>query len=280
MPARWDSTASQNKGITDPTATDWLDNDLAPGDIDAALTSMKTEVNAMTEFATYWGPEDNGDYEYRGFEGLSHYASGINHANTTMNPLLGWGSMFWFETDGAGGYYAYNYAVPYNYTTNPGADQIGTPGFQIPGAPVPQVCGMPKFMDTDLSLPWVAVLFTGCTPDEVLGEMVITINWEAIPNQGVMTVMPGDPSPSNPDEMAQATNLIRHLPETITNVVNDPNTKIREAAMQATTDLYDPGVSRKRAVEGSSFFDRVKKFASKIDWSLVAGAGKALLSFL
>jgi hypothetical protein len=280
FPAHWDSPNSQPLGITDPTSLFFLDNDLAPASMTEALTSMKTEVNAMAEFATYWGPEDNGDFEYRGLEAVAYTAVGSADLDYASFALQGWANMYWFEDDGLGGYQTVNYTTPFNYTTAPGGDQIGTPGFQIPGAPVPQVCELPVFTDNDMSLPWVAVLFTGASPSTVLGELIITINWEAIPNQSVLSVMPGQPSPFNPEELAQATNLIRHLPETVTNVVNDPNTKIRLAAMQSTTDLYDPAIPRKRAVEGTSFFDRVKKFASKIDWSLVAGAGKALLSFL
>lgn len=280
IPAAWDSANTQSGGLTDPSLIHW-DNSLAPSTMSEALTSMKTEVNAMTGFTTYWGPEDEGDFEYRSLEYTALAPSGkVTYAHQSNSTTLGWNLCYYVKDNGSGGTELVRYIFPWNATPSPGYSAIGEEAFTYNNGHVDYYCGLPQIEDSDLSYPWIAVLFTGTDPSTTLGELVITINWEAIPNQSIQSVITASHSSWNPNELAQAANIVRNVPETTTRMNNDPNTKIRMAAIQSTSDLYDDRVGTKHAVEGNSFFDRVKKFASKIDWSLVASAGKALLSML
>jgi hypothetical protein len=280
LPATWDSSDTGVKGLTDPTTDHWR-GDLAPAYMSEALTAMKTEVNAMTGFTTFWGPEDDGDFEYRALEFTNVNDSNQPSPGAQSNATTqGWINFTYRADDGAGGVETYKYVAPWNVAVNPYnlVREIGQSGFTDPTTG--DLCGLPMVEDADLSYPWVAILFMGTNPSVTLGELVITVNWEAIPNQSIQSVVSATHSCWNPEELAQAANLIRNVPETITEKKNDPNTKIRLAALKSTKDLYDPTIPKKRAVEGESFFDRVRRFASKIDWSLVASAGKALLSML
>lgn len=136
--------------------------------------------------------------------------------------------------------------------------------------------------------PWSFWAVTGASPTTVVGQVTHIINWEAIPITGVASVMSTTPSPANPLEIAQVSNIVPSLPPAYdpTNG-SSPETKLYTAAKKAATDLYDPSVPHKDAIEGKSWLKKAGSTAAKLasavlpfPLSMVATGASALLDSL
>jgi len=91
----------------------------------------------------------------------------------------------------------------------------------------------------------------GCVNNQTF--MIETVvNWEAIPAISIGSQFGVTPSPSNPEELAQATNVMAMVPPaSAPTMIGDMNTLAQKAALKVVPHLYD-GTDRKAAVEGKS----------------------------
>lgn len=120
------------------------------------------------------------------------------------------------------------------------------------------------FPTNDSPLPTMVYAFEGGTPATTIGEFEFFINWEAIPRPNLSSILPTRVTPSMPDELAQASNIMQVVPKTYyPSQPKMPQTAIRPTLMSSTTHLYD-GTDRKAAVTGTSLWDKIKAGASKV----------------
>lgn len=111
------------------------------------------------------------------------------------------------------------------------------------------------------SLPYIVWACNG-VPTSVaslpVGYATITINWELLP--GIVGRNFGTTiSPSNPDEVVQANNIMTLVPKATSDSPQSMGAPLQAAAAQAATHLYN-GTPRKDAIEGRS----IKKTISSV----------------
>jgi len=125
--------------------------------------------------------------------------------------------------------------------------------------------------------PWMGLVLSGCPATTQMGQVVIVVNWEALPISALSLVAALAPSPNNPLELAQAMNVVEHTPEVIKpQEPSDPATRAINLASRGASHLYD-GTDAKKAVSGQSVFSMIKDVASSLPWGAIAGGVAALL---
>lgn len=124
--------------------------------------------------------------------------------------------------------------------------------------------------------------FDGCTVSAALGDVEIVVNWEVQVRPGLSSIMPTRVVPSNPDEFAQASNIIQQVPRSYyPGDPNEPTTQLMPHIRGAATHLYD-GTPKKQAVEGTSLWSKIKSVGGKLlgaatpFLSMIPGAGPVL----
>jgi len=134
---------------------------------------------------------------------------------------------------------------------------------------------------------WMVRGATVAGGNQSLGEVRVVINWEGIPITGTSNVMATTPSPSNPMEAAQATNVVPMLPAAYApDEPSAPETQVFKAVAKSTGDLYAGG-DVKSAVEGKSVLAKLGSGLAKaastflpFPASLLGTAGEALIDAL
>lgn len=134
--------------------------------------------------------------------------------------------------------------------------------------------------------------FSGATASTTIGEIEVVINWEIIVRPALTSILPTRTIASNPDEFAQAANVMQSVPKTYYPTdPNEPTTRIRPLLLSSVNHLYD-GTPRKAAVEGTSLWSKIKSIGGRVlgaaapflakvpGLGAVLGPGAALLSEL
>lgn len=233
-----------------------------------------------------WRFQDNRDFEYRTTTAESWAGAGASNsplAPVTFNTVAPWCANFDREST-----FSYPAIIPaatnvvgpvesYNLMVLPGGigvvdDSPAPPSLSPPIGDLVQI-------DKDFTYPWTFWAVDGADPNTAVGEVEFIVNWEAIPTVGTRSIMATTPSPSNPLELAQASNIVPSLPPASNpDNAGQPENKILRAASAAAGDLYVTATPKKAAVEGKSFLNRLLTGAGKIAASLLPGPLSMLAS--
>lgn len=210
---------------------------------------LVTTSNTQQSACVHWFPQDSNDFDYA--------ATVYGTTSSAAFWKSGWAAIEPTATN--------NYWLP----------------FQV--VDVEDSSGYARLRDLDgeQSAPYIVLALQGFSSDtQGVLTCTLTINWEALPLATETRVVAVAPSPSNPNELAQAANVVQMLPSTTQpSVPSSPANAVYAKADAATTHLYDPKVSTKKAVEGTSFWTGVKDFFSKNASSLLTG-GVSLIKAL
>lgn len=200
----------------------------------AAVADHSSPV--LREFSAVWTPETPNDFEYLpvGSTAVALQTSGYvrtEYINTVTGNLN-------------------VYALSRHYVQS--TEMNGAGGFTVDFG----------------SHPYPAILFAfeGASDfDLVLGELVFDINWEMIPRPGLTALLPTHSQPANPLDLAQASNVMQLVPKVFDPAdTSAPASAAMSAARASTSDLYTPSIPTKSALEGTSFWSRLKGGVSKI----------------
>lgn len=108
--------------------------------------------------------------------------------------------------------------------------------------------------------PGVVVKIEGAPASTAVIELEIIVNWEALARNSVTALVPTAPTFSNPDELAQANNIVSNIPAAYyPGTPAMPANQIRTLAVQAAGHLYTPGVHRQDAITGVSLFTKLRR---------------------
>jgi len=212
------STTLANGGTNGPTYT----GPVAPQSISAAISALENTVNVTEPVAALWSPEDVSSLEYTAANGALAVGAAAQFGTFTYtNATLS-------END----VYAVPYTVLSSYTS------------------APEVAS--TFVTRDAAdLPYILYAASGVTTGP-LGELEVAICWEGIPLPFTSGVLGPTVSPSVPDEMAQAGNLLEVIPSAYCPEASaDSNRLVIEAAKKTAGHLYD-GTDKKAAISGAS----------------------------
>jgi len=219
-------------------------NTNGPETLDEAASGAVQLTNLTSNLCVNWAPQDESDFVYRNTNYGTHASAAF------FNTDYGAGAMYW---------------TPFQVTANL--------------RPANVVAGVVE-INAEASLPYLIYGVRGGTPNASAITLELFINWEAIPIATESKIVAGSPSPSNPGELAQATNVMTLLPAVRQpDVPGDVTTRMYESAAKSSSHLYDGSTSKKKATEGTSWIDDIVGFVSN-NWSSIASVGSALLALL
>jgi hypothetical protein len=192
------------------------------GSIGAAMDGADAVTNIAQPVRAFWSPQDTSDTNY------------IPVNNIDADNFAQFTNSTWKNTT----------------TTN---DAVYVLPFGV--ARVTNNAAAPVLVDTafrDASFPAIVWAANGILPGTGT-PMEFTVNtcWEGLPIYTLNGMSGETVSPSNPDEMTQASNVLALTPNGCAMSVDNPQLQVQEAASKTAEHLYD-GTPRKEAVEGTS----------------------------
>jgi hypothetical protein len=220
----------------------------APAGIGALMSGLENAVNITQPVAGLWSPEDASSTTYTAAQG----AAAVGAAGQFNSAL--WTNATLSEND--------TYAIPYTPISSATSAPENATVFPVRDA---------------ADIPYLLYGASGITTG-AFGELEIAICWEGLPNSFNNSVLGPTPSPSNPDEMTQASNVLELIPSAFCpESAADENRKVIEAAKGTTGHLYD-GTDRKSALNGSSILKGGGHLLSALSpaISLLPGVGGVL----
>jgi hypothetical protein len=216
-----------------------------PGGVSSAFDANDASdvcESILNPIECLWAPEDPRDIEYMPTEMFKFVPPG-NAPNP--NPDSEEFAQFHWSTGNSTDYLHYVGLPVYAETTAINAGPSPAASFLDP-----QVAGtmknLPKIRYAQSGLPTGAnVAYT------ILDHFIV---WEALPKSQVGAgLSAATSSPSNPDELVQAANVMEVIPKaTSPSDATDLGGRVQRAAVKSVGHLYDPTVPRKQAIEGTS----------------------------
>lgn len=217
----------------------------SPDDIMGARGQLES---ATREAIISWCPEGPESYMYQ-------------QAETLENGCVGWRSMPLTLAASASvapnADYLYNLPRVYRQVLDIGA----------PNAAGATVVNMGYDFDelTTVQTPSIVLRWEGCPASTPIAEIEYVCNWECIPKVATTSILPVTASPANPDELAQASNIMPMLPRaSYPGTPSMPANAALALAKRSTTHLYDKTISRKSAIEGRSVWTDVRQGAGAL----------------
>lgn len=209
----------------------------APANVGDLMDAMQVLQPTTQTVRCVWSPEDPSDYDYMPVNPAGDQVGSASPPTTVLSQFI---AQSWTNTVTSEGDV---YIIPSGIT-------ITTPV----GGGEAQLQWLPD------GKPYILYCASGLKIGETQQFFVtLTTNWEAIPRSAIGSRMGVTPSPSNPDELTQATNVVQMIPDaSAPNLPNDTNTRLQQAALGTAPHLYD-GTSRKEALEGTSISKTIGK---------------------
>jgi hypothetical protein len=217
---------------------------VGPSGISAIISDDRSYPTRSTEsISAFWAPEDEQDFVYRPVLGAS--ALGTT-GNAEGAAIAGFKRLAWVSS-GAG--------TPTDTAMLPEEiiQQQGQTGTTYNSN---IANGYPYLQFTFRGLQNTAAVTTN------VGTLTAYINWEMIVD-GTRVIDSAQVCVENPLELAQASNVLSLIPPlTVPTAPANPLTLVHEAATTAVDHLYKPNVSKKQAIEGTSWVSSLVKSAA------------------
>lgn len=217
----------------------------------ADVMSGKGQLESLTrETVTTWRPEGPVSYEY-----ASVPANALNSAIVDAASVGNYANQFWVA--GSANPPA---TADVAYFFNKRFNAAASTGIQNSAGPSVVSAFTRTQAENDILQPTILLQVEGGPVSTIVMEVEVLINWECIPRNAVSALIPTMITYANPDELAQAGNVIHSIPAThYPGTPSMPANNIRTLAIQSTGHLYDPSIHRQDAVTGASLFTRIRR---------------------